>query len=72
MRFDPSEKILILHFTLCEREPDFDELLICRLQRDAVDFKEGQKHIYADALVSVYKGMVGDEPRTEPCRPSLR
>ena len=62
VRFDPSEKILVFHLTLCKREPDFDELLIGRFQRDAVDFEEGQKHIYADALVPVHKGMVGNKP----------
>ena len=43
MSKNPGEQLLILPFTPCEGEPDFNEFVIGRLQRNTVGLKKDEK-----------------------------
>jgi hypothetical protein len=55
---DPGEELLATHGSGRHGKAHPGHLLVGGVDMDAVDLKEAQHHIHADALVSIHKGMV--------------
>ena len=57
----PLKELVVPHAPLSNRQPDFYELIVCALYRNAIHLKEGEHDVKADALISVNKRMVGNQ-----------
>ena len=57
----PVKQRGIIHLSRCCAKSCFHHILVAAIHVDTIDLKESEHHIHADALVSIHKGMIGDE-----------
>ena len=61
----PVQQVGVLFFAGCYLQNDVAQLCLSICQLHAVDRQEYQHGVRADALISVHKGMVLDQPKAE-------
>lgn len=66
MLVDPGQYVLIFHCARRNAQSDFDNLVISAAQAYAVYFEKRQHCIHANAFVSIYKSMIGNQGISEP------
>lgn len=57
----PGKQIFVVHTAICYTQADLYDILISAVQADAVDFQKCEHHIDTDSLISIDKGMVGNQ-----------
>ena len=63
---NPGQQLLVIHAAIRYGQTHMDDVSICAVQVNAVDLQKDQHDEYADALVSVQKGVVGDQVEADP------
>ncbi len=63
----PLKELVVPHAPLGNRQPDFYELIVCALYRNAIHLKEGEHDVKANAFIPVNKHMIGNQrvPETD-------
>ena len=63
---NPIKQLLVFHFPCRDGETDTGDLGVGGTELDAVRFQKREKNVHANSLVSVHKGVIGDQRKAEP------
>ena len=64
---NPIKQLLVFHLPCRNGKSDARNLGVGGTKLNAVGFKEGEKNIHSNSLVSVYKGVIGDQRKADAC-----
>ena len=62
---DPLKQFLILHLPCRHGKPDARDLGVGGAKLDTVSFKERENNVHSHSLVSVHKGVIGDQRKAD-------